>query len=78
MDDVHAGSHSLGGIRRRGSPDTTSDEAAGGALSVDVDQLFDASCHRETDALGWFNPAEMWSLALHPGFQRWVDAKWRF
>ena len=27
---------------------------------------FNASCHRETDALGWFNPAEMWSLGVAP------------
>jgi len=47
-------------------------------ISVDVDHIFDAYCRRQTDAVGWFNPAEMWSLTLHPGFQRWVDAKWRF
>lgn len=46
-------------------------------VSVDVDRLFHATCRRETDAIGWFNPAEMWSLTLHPGFQSWVDVNWR-
>ncbi len=40
---------------------------------ADVDELFDAYSQHETDATGWFTPAEMRELSLHPGIGRWLD-----
>jgi 8-oxo-dGTP diphosphatase len=44
-------------------------------ISADVDREFDAYCGRETDTTGWFTPADMRSLPLHPGFRRWLDER---
>ncbi len=42
-------------------------------FAADVDDPFAAFCVQETDATGWFTRAEMRSLSLHPGLQRWLS-----
>jgi 8-oxo-dGTP pyrophosphatase MutT (NUDIX family) len=42
-------------------------------LLAEVDVPFDAYSQQETDATGWFTPAEMRQLSLHPGVRRWLD-----
>ena len=42
-------------------------------IVADVKRRFDAYCMQETDATGWFTPAQITNLPLHPGFRRWFD-----
>ena len=42
-------------------------------VKADVYREFAAFAVRETDAVGWFTPAEMFRLPLHPGLKEWLD-----